>query len=135
MVQLTQVLQKHIPKWMDLFERRVFLRKQAIFRLTYAMKGRYRNCYKRASINLYVQYRKEIEQRKKDRLNMRHLNSARIHAACEDLGYPFSKFIFKLPLVSSDRLTGAMASTSPLHFFEGSFSKTVREYPFLRQPV
>lgn len=100
MVQLTRVLSKHIPVWMDYFERKVFLRKQAIYRLTYAMKGRYRNCYKRASINLYVQYRKEQEQRAKDRKNMRHLNSARIHAACEDLDYSFSKFTYKLPLVS-----------------------------------
>lgn len=102
MVQLTQALQKHIPRWMDLFERRVFLRKQAIFRLTYAMKGRYRNCYKRASIHLWVSYRLEIEKRKENRLNMRHLNTARIHAACEEHGYPFQKFALKLPLVSID---------------------------------
>lgn len=85
---------------MDFWVKKVFLRRQALYKLTYAQKGRYRNCWKRAQMNLYVQYRKELEQRKKDRLNMRHLNSARIRAACDDLDYPFSQFVFKLPLVS-----------------------------------
>lgn len=99
MVQLTSTLYKYIPKWMDYFERRVFLRRQAVFRLTYSQYGRKRNCWKRAQQNLYVQYRKELEQRKKDTKQIRHLNSARIHAACEDLDYSFSQFTFKLPLV------------------------------------
>lgn len=100
MVQLTSILYKHIPSWMSYFERRVFLRRQALFKLTYSQYGRKRNCWKRAQQNLYVQYRKELEQRKKDRLNMRHLNSARIYAACEELNYPFGHFVNNLPLVS-----------------------------------
>lgn len=99
MVQLTSILSKYKPPWMYFFNRCVFMRKQAVYRLTYAQKGRKRNCWKRAQQNLYVKYREEIEQRRKDKFFHRHLNSARIIAACDEHNYKFSDFVTRLPMV------------------------------------
>lgn len=102
MVNLTQTLFKYYPKWMPKPQAsNGFLRKQALYKLTFAQPGRARNCYRLATRCFIRHLQIDQEQSKQRAMFMRDLNSQRIYAACEDLGYPYKNFIGKLPRVIS----------------------------------
>lgn len=101
MVQLTQLLCKYYPKWLPKpTGGNSFLRKQALFRLTYAQPGRTRNCYRLASRRLVKQLREDQEEAGRMQKFHRDLCSQRILAACEDVRFPYKEFVGKLPRVS-----------------------------------
>lgn len=101
MVNITQTLFKYYPNWLPKpAGQHNFLRKQALFRMTYAQPGRARNCYRLAKRCLVRHLQIDQEESKKRSQYFRDLQSQRIYAACEDIGYPYKYFIGKLPKVS-----------------------------------